>query len=190
LSDIVFGLLVEDKQSLSATELAEELESAARGEEWSWVLWELNHAYFGIIKGSLRLKGRTSQIDDITVISLGEAIDESEDSRAKWLIPARASSGSVHELAHRKIKNFVSEVYGESVAADGEVPFVKPVERVLTPISARRKFNGEMPSGAKRSMAGISAGSENPAEKPSVPPAPTSAPNADGVIARKSRRGS
>ena len=192
MSDIAFGLLVDDIKLISATELADELEDAADGEEWAWVLWELNHAYFAIIKGSMRLKGRASQIEDVTVVSLGEAIDESEDSRAKWLIPAKSSSGSVHELAQKKIRNFVAEVYGMTLKEEDGTPFVKPKERVLAPISTRRKFTGKVPGDVKKPMGGsILGGSENTGsyhkpDETTTTPQPTAA---NGVIARKSRRG-
>ena len=184
MSDIVFGILVIDTDSFTTTDLAEELEEAANGEDWAWVLWELNHAYFGIIKGSLRLKGRASQIDGLDVISLGEAVDESEDSRAKWLVPAKSSTGSVHELAQRKILNFVALAYGENGKEEVEVPFVKPTERVLAPISTRKKFSGDVPGLSKGFAAPKHSGSESD-EPYKAPPAPVT----EGAIARKSRRG-
>lgn len=185
MSDIVFGFLIEDTKKFPVEEIADVLEDAAEDEEWSWVLWELNHAYFGIIKGSLTLKGRISQERDIEVISLGEAIEEAEDGRSKWIVPAKSSNGSVHELAQRKIRNFIAATYDETSKLEVEdVVLTKPKERILAPISSRRKFSGNLPSSTKSSN---NTGSESLLK-------PTSSTNtekekpAGGTIARKSRR--
>lgn len=183
MSDIVFGLLVENNQKFPADELVEALEDAGRDEKWSWVLWELNSAYFGVIKGSLGFKGRVSQIRRIEVISLGEALDESDDSRAKWIVPAKSSTGSVHEFAHRKIAGYVADVYGEKVKTE-EDAFVKPKERVLAPLSSRKKFKGIIPTATAHM--GSEEGAMPASAKPNNP-APAASPGGD--IARKSRRG-
>jgi hypothetical protein len=185
VNSVLFGILIEDGKAYPADELVEDIDSAAQGGKWSWVLWERNSTIFGIIKAELSLKGRISQLDDVEVISLGEALEESEDSRSTWIIPAKSATGSVQELAQRKILTFIADIYGGKPVDDAVKIDVKPKKVVLAPISPRKRFSGAPKGPGAPVSQSVIAPSTSVTEPAKAAPA---APVEVAQVARKSRR--
>jgi len=176
---IVFGIIT-PKSRYDAPALADEIEKHG-DDDWDWVLFELNKSYHAVISGSLTMRGKVSRIKGIETTTVGEVIEGSEDNRSEWIVPRSRSGASSHQVAARKIANFIDIAYSASqpkgLIQDEHRGLTHPAERkVVTP--RRRAYTGSIVAYDDKEKPAQAA----PASKPAV------GNGKQPEMARKSRR--